>query len=1377
MDDFMDDLFDGDSDTSGGKKVTKDAPAPDSGRRDSELENLFNEVGLDTEPKVEKSASNNSLDDMDTFLNELDKTSPAKVQESGESDEFLSWLEDDNANDKQQDEQEEDEDDDNDDDFYLGQGGSVMVQQESAQVSDTKKGDRAPETDKAIDSGGSSPLSPVEALASTHQELEQPVADHPLLPSPEVSFVSQDMVSQTIQVLEDVRATEDADDAALSKVQNRLETLFEIGQTDRTALYAAVKVNGTAGLVVPSSSRAQVWATVLAGKTIEQLTVQPDWAMVPEDRLEEIFPSVRKNIQRDCAAAIKAFGTKHLDQDQVAQQVCRLVLRQRSKIYNVLLTNIVVPIASVFRSHALSLEKCGTLIEALCLRWGGASGDWSSTGLDATSVNCKGVGGSAWSPFTLCLTAFRRHTLLCKLVAYFDPILACWLATRVEGWNSWPASQDEQEVDAKSTAKVLSRCKSVMPSDNLFGKFASIQQDGAPSCLSGAQVLELWDAAILSDTSPQLYSFFLAVAALMVLREDMLKEEVSENLQKQIDRAFSTLVERRQLNKVFALTAALVELTPASVRDIAAEDDLLLNVADEAALAVFDAGRVQRKRDEQELIRANDAARQEALGLNHFGNDDDDEKVEFQSSEGASKTRWLSAALTRQAQTLKSTLAAAARGLSAVDWSKVKLSRRLVQFDGNNGADLGLVLKKSAYGIQVDSVAKDSLAAETGLVDEGDLIMTLNGLLVMGLSVGDLYALINIQERPFFMVVASILGPDDPLDEGVPSLCPSLAGRIKAYYARYNPEKEKEVARILSIYSHREPVLLDELATKYMDHIAGDPFSLSTSHFCVPVRAADVVHDVCFMEHSHPSPLQQGHQSAPQPKPTPAHAKKIFVVDCRPADVIASTGKFATCFVLDPANLNNTGVRADLLNMLGSMRCEMQIAILGTGNHLLLEEFNSKRARLLRETDRRVVDTCALMFLQAGFPFVGVVEGGFLACYKSIRDEGYQIDDCLVNLPERRTILAKYDAFIRFRKSSPSAAATFLASKARISANSLSARAVPASTTQSIQHEVQDPLANAGSLGSLLKNVWKGDEQQQGVGPSQSATQGPGNVTDDNNKLPGTPSASVSSDSGTKDSSEGFFSSVFKKDGGQKKEEAKSWFSSKMKSIRVPENFGDKLRTSMTQAYSTAQTKLASVVTELNGPSDGPMTEFKIDPASSERVAALEKGNLVHLVDLGRYTRHFSAFKEKIDSSLGKEVQVHIIRILAVTGERLLVLDPHPSKPGYATVKSNHSLKDVVRMRFANKDPSRLTLLYKKEDVEPVPRTYWFQEGSDDFRSSLMHACVSFNKRAREIKARPVGQPTSKEVPTGEPTLKRNQEKEEDQNDSSANIGSDEVLI
>ncbi|GBG26437.1 MAGUK p55 subfamily member 6 [Hondaea fermentalgiana] len=1595
----MDEIFAGIGDT-----LAKDA-SQSRERGDSELDNLFNDIGLSSlspkhasgdgsntaSPRLRPSSSSstssssatpvgasrftgssggtedeglkhvgsgNSFDDVDTFLQDLDMGSlqSPPTSERGNSkdkDDFLSWLEekpasgnnvgspasassgstggpmsqlggdlktidefnvgdDVHASHGNQTDNEEDDDEDDEEDeiaFYVNQDGDVTTSQPALAAAAAKADAQGQSADVSQDALHANTLPAAPVLCIPKQTLSGANSDPPALAALRKEESDTDAAS---------RAASDAE----GKIDTRLETLFEIGQTDASALQSALRVKDVAGFVLPNKRRRDVWLAVLGARQ-----EVPEWASVREERLSEVLSSTRKSIRRDCElvwAALHQSSQAQADAapksddsslDELAALVCRFTLRQASRIYHPLLCELA---ASVYFVLDNDVEAASRALEAISLRYGGRRGDWRSLGLyEGTQPDDVGVGGAAWSRRSTPLNELRRHALVSRILLYHDPQLGAHLHTYCPDWTLFkaestntssqsspkPTPEDGSDDDKESNTAVANnepttttvtgsadnvdltkkdstgsdadedfllkgmdrlikaaeaKGSEPWPSAALFGILSP--RDGP--LLNPLARISLWDTLVILGMGMQTLSFFTAVGLLMMQRESLLAEQNASKLTQMITNAADLLSNEdapRAGPRLGALVRLLASLTPRRVSQWVAEDELLLAVPSQEDLGMFDFRRMQAKNHDAKLLAAFAArANAELAGAGSEGAADPDNAGEkpsggtgnneegesAQPSSSARTSAWLSSAFKKTAQDLRTAVTSSLNaGKVPIDFEKYFLKRRLVEFNGPESEPAGLGLRRGKHGLEVASLTPGSMAERCGLVHVGDLVMTLNGHLVFGLSPSEADGLIALQERPFFVIFATLVPKElegeisvedgDNAASTQSTTCAALTERIEAYYLKYNPGKERDAQRISRIYSHREPVLLEELAVKYDDHITGDPFVMPLSAFCLPVAGDDVVRQVCFREHHVSTPSSaaagagSGNKSAISGE-AGAGGRKVFVVDCRPRQVIERTGRFPTAFVLDPADLGDEEKRKSLEETFAPMRGDMHICILGSGTDALVADFNPRRARYKREIDRRRVDRCAVYFIELGFPLVGVVDGGFLACYRALRRLGYHLEDALINVPADKGSLTKYDAYERYRNSPPSVATRFLANKAsslvsqrraraasaRLGASAINTdgadasvgsdagEAKPRSDTAVSFSELNGSERGAGAAAAaaaasaqtkqivgkasqLFSSYWKKPASDQEASPvasdaavskkdegapaeegvSQADAQGSSkdghgssgsrlfsSMWKRNNTSAGNTEEKATADPAERDHDESssetaaeFAAAKAKaaQDATPTKEANKSsgasWSSGWSSRFKLDtEKLGSKLKTSMNQAYNSAQQTIAVVVEEAERAAQAQAEarerqQQEDDQMAMNRIASVTKGDLVAVQEFGRMHRAYDVYKEKKDEKLDKTFEVK--RMLVVTPDRFLVLDPHPMRPGYAYVKSVRSLKDVVRMRFPNNDPTFITLFYAKGEDEPVARTYHAAQDSRAFVKALMGACANYNSRHNVPKA------------------------------------------
>jgi len=1216
------------------KKIKKKTTAGDSARGadekvvpasrdrgDSELDHLFNEIGLSSLSPSKTTASEahkGSFDDVDSFLNSLGaadaSVKPSSSPKAGEdsSGDFLDWLDAGKPEaDSKSGEVDVDGEDEVEVDFYV------------EKKEDQKEG---------------------EGPQGLHGEvLQQPVheeAEEIMLEDPKLNFeVDADAHGMSLpEETGDVKAFE-------SKVKTRLETLFEIDQKDGSALRSALRGPEVHGFVVSPDERERIWSTLMNVRNY------PDWFKVREERLEELFPSVKKSIQKDCENAWKRINGDPSKLDGLVDLVYRFTLRQEAKTYTTLLSNVAV----MPYKYVSAVEDVAFLIESLSLAWGGRGGDWSSTDF---------TGGAAWTRDAVESVASRRHGLLKRLLMYHDPAVAAHI---------------EQHCPA-------------FPSASLFGLF---------SVLGEMATTALWDVTILLEECPQKVSFFVAVALVILKREEILASKDSPVLAKVIEEAPESVKKWRSVQQ---LVLDLLQETPSSIQDPLGEDELVLNLASQEDLGMFDFHRSTAKNDELRILQEFRANEKEALSQTEEANAN------------------VSIALRKRANDFRHAMQSLSTKPTPIDWEKSFLKRRLVEFVGEPNDALGLKFKRGRHGLEVAEVEEGGIANRTGLVASGDLVMTLNGLLIFGLYPAGAEALIALQRRPFHMIIGTLFPKelesqikDEDHDEVQVLTCPGMINRLAAFYAKYNPGKEREAERISKIYSNREKVLLEELRTKYGEHVEGDPFAFPLSNFCAEVSAAQVVQQLCSSVEEN----RKKERSFPS-------KHKFFLVDCRSPQMIESSGKFPTSYILDPATLSEESTKKNLSEIFVPMRGDMHICILGSGVHVMQADFNPDKASKQAEMDRRAIDTAALYFLQLGFSKVSVVQGGFLQCFIELRKAGLLLEDCLVNMPPKRALLHSYDAFQRYRSSKPGAAAAFMASKAKKVIESSLGRESSLSFTGMEELGVESSIRTkefVGKASKLLSSVWRKDGSTQ----ANESTK----VDEDDDKVAEkTDVEVVQGELGDKTNQDSATSS------------APSWASSWSSRFKMPDTatLSSRFKSSVNQAYASAQQTLAVVASEASKASSAASSKgnvkvpFEPDPELLQKIRELKVNDVAELGAIRPLYRAFEAFSvceqqqqreqeiEKEDDSMMQKG-----KLLVITPERFLILQPladHEEEGG--EVLSTRPLDHVIRMRFPNEDPSCISLFFKDGEDE-ISQPYRFEKDAKAFIKALMSACARFN--------------------------------------------------
>ena len=149
---------------------------------------------------------------------------------------------------------------------------------------------------------------------------------------------------------------------------------------------------------------------------------------------------------------------------------------------------------------------------------------------------------------------------------------------------------------------------------------------------------------------------------------------------------------------------------------------------------------------------------------------------------------------------------------------------------------------------------------------------------------------------------------------------------------------------------------------------------------------------------------------------------RYFLVDCRPANETEG-GRFGQAWSLSPQVLKDGKVCADLIDSLSGIKGHAHIVVMGSGRDQLLEKFSLAEASRYAIHDCETVTRCGRAFVDAGFPFVSVVQGGFLSCYRFM-EKKYTIGG-LVDVSPHKCRPLRSDQYQKFESEDPMRANLF----------------------------------------------------------------------------------------------------------------------------------------------------------------------------------------------------------------------------------------------------------------------------------------------------------------------------------------------------------------
>lgn len=174
--------------------------------------------------------------------------------------------------------------------------------------------------------------------------------------------------------------------------------------------------------------------------------------------------------------------------------------------------------------------------------------------------------------------------------------------------------------------------------------------------------------------------------------------------------------------------------------------------------------------------------------------------------------------------------------------------------------------------------------------------------------------------------------------------------------------------------------------TKKEDSKPGDP----DHQVAVKVSATEVLPVICWSKEAAASKgataLARGRYSHDHRAPL-----KFYLVDSRPEAPAQEQGRFPTAVAMSPEALLDPDRIQQNEEMFESLRGAVHICIMGEGysamHELYGQKVNPKLQQAIDEDDART-SLCALFFLKKGFPFVSILDGGFVQAHAWLCREG-----------------------------------------------------------------------------------------------------------------------------------------------------------------------------------------------------------------------------------------------------------------------------------------------------------------------------------------------------------------------------------------------------
>ena len=809
-----------------------------------------------------------------------------------------------------------------------------------------------------------------------------------------------------------------------SGVEEQLKVLLKLDLSDTSPIVSALTV-GDNGLVLPFPNplRFRYWLKLLCTKTelaaLESSATETNTFKPFNNEKDDIGDGSgegwREAYRSLVPGILKAAGWPVNEETEskvegILAEFCRLRLQAT---YHPLVADILCVVLRASGTPQGGLQDAQVVQAMLGVsdRWGGEKGNWSSTGMFATPQP-SGVGGMAFAADTLPSVQMRRHLLLRLLLLHHDPALGLHLDRCIA---SWDILKTVNPLDP-AFRRISLAAESFYPSVPLFGLFSVIRKANHDDWhVPVDRMMLLWDALILKRRgfeNPQIASFFLAAALLVLNRDEILQCDTNDKLRSMIDELPKQgFADETSTHGIIWLASAMANASPQTLRQLLAEDELLISLpgAQQTSFAI----------EEDEPVDSGSSPNEDGPSPSQSPpiSTDNTEASETEAKTTAPKstTSWLTPNLRQLQQRFAAKSKATSPGSeSAVPIGEDSKQELVVFYSLDKNPGLVLSNTSASSGLRVKRLVKDSEAARSA-IRANDLLMTVNGHLVLNLSPADALQFIAMQDRPLYCIVSrpggSSAGHGDGSgsghsgSEGIrETTVPGLRYRLLKYYLAYNTNKLHSVDKILDLYHGHEAVLLEELRIKYKAHVLGDPHVLPLSQLCPEVSATEVV-KALFEEEAAGDVVSE------------ALPRRYFVIDCRSRPEVEDTGSFPTAFKLDYTLLESD----ELEETLRPLRGKKHICLMSSGQATLFEEYYPKAAREMLEKERRRIDRCALYLLRKGFPYVCIVEGGLLACYMAIVNGAFSLQDCLVKADPSASIrtsrlLKRYETYMMYKQ-------------------------------------------------------------------------------------------------------------------------------------------------------------------------------------------------------------------------------------------------------------------------------------------------------------------------------------------------------------------------
>ena len=239
--------------------------------------------------------------------------------------------------------------------------------------------------------------------------------------------------------------------------------------------------------------------------------------------------------------------------------------------------------------------------------------------------------------------------------------------------------------------------------------------------------------------------------------------------------------------------------------------------------------------------------------------------------------------------------------------------------------------------------------------------------------------------------------------------------RLKAYYEKYNPGKAGDVEKIIKHYKGRLDQLDRNLTSKYGEGF--QPILPAKSLIYTLTENANFISSIQMKSNgvdgaidNRAALLENGGVSfkisASEVLPSIFSRKsgkaksvvvslkdsvKYILVDARDRRKASVNGRFPTAVHISPEMFLDPDSIKDSMEMFESIRGTIHICILGDGIESIPELYDvplNEKAKEVAMDDHANTNLCALFMIKKGFPFVSILDGGFAAAHSWLVREG-----------------------------------------------------------------------------------------------------------------------------------------------------------------------------------------------------------------------------------------------------------------------------------------------------------------------------------------------------------------------------------------------------